>query len=88
MEMKMQVQPEEREYALVELNHLGAELQRWKMYRKVMMDELKRISLVDANSPHIDTYEHGIKEANEKIAYLAEVYEAQLVYCRKRGWIE
>jgi hypothetical protein len=75
--------------ALIELQNVKKELERWKQYRNAQAEQYELAKKVGGIHPDFFTpYIKGLLEAESNIEFLADVYQAQLNYCRKRGWME
>lgn len=76
-----------REEALAELVDIKDELNHWAFYLKQLEEDKKKLMDYGAPKKIIDSYDNGITEAISVVSELNEVHDAQVNYCRKRGWV-
>lgn len=77
----------DRWLALGKLWDLKNSLNKWKHYREEKYDQYKRAERSGANKAILAVIDLEIREIVDKVAELADEYEAQLNYVRKKGWL-
>lgn len=77
----------ERWLALGKLWDLKNSLNKWKQYREEKYDQFRRAEYSGANKAILAIIDLELREIVDKIAELADEYEAQLNYVREKGWL-
>lgn len=78
---------EERWLALGKLWDTKNKLNQWKQYREERYVDYNRAVYNGADRELINAIDRELREIIDKIAELADEYETQLVYVRKKGWL-
>jgi hypothetical protein len=77
----------ERWLALGKLWDTKNKLNQWKYLREVRYDEYNHAVKSGASDGMITVLDRELREIVDKVAELADEYEAQLNYVREKGWL-